>query len=74
VRAGTGAIINDEDEVGGWPELISAQAPDDSDADGMPDNWERRRGLDPTDPADGNGDLDADGYTNLEEYLNAIRP
>ncbi len=74
VRAGTGMIIDDEDQVGGWPELRSAQAPTDSDADGMPDNWERRRGLDPTDPTDGNGDLDGDGYTNLEEYINTIGP
>lgn len=74
VRAGIGTVINDEDEVGGWPELMSSQAPTDSDSDGMPDNWEHRRGLNPTDPTDGNGDLDGDGYTNLEEYINTIRP
>lgn len=41
----------------------------DSDQDGMPDNWERQYGLNPTDASDTNGDLDGDGYTNLEEYL-----
>ncbi len=34
------------------------------------DAWARARGLDPDNPEDGNGDLDGDGYTNVEEYLN----
>ncbi|MHC4072526.1 MAG: pectate lyase family protein [Planctomycetota bacterium] len=74
VGDGTGKIINDEDEVGGWPELKSAKPPEDSDRDGMPDNWEKRNGLDASDSADGSADTDADGYTNLEEYLNGIEP
>jgi len=69
---GTGTIINDEEQVGGWPELKSAEPPADADWDGMPDAWERRQGLDDNNPADRNGDTDGDGYTNLEEYLNAI--
>jgi hypothetical protein len=40
----------------------------------MPDTWERRHGLDETDPADGIRDSDEDGYTNLEEYLNGTDP
>jgi hypothetical protein len=28
--------------------------------------------LNPNDPADGNGDLNGDGYTNLEKYLNSL--
>jgi pectate lyase len=74
VRNGTGRIINDEEQVGGWPELKSAKPPQDSDRDGMPDDWEKRCGFDADDPADGNGDADGDGYTNLEEYLNSIEP
>jgi hypothetical protein len=35
----------------------------------MPDAWEKARGLDPSQEADRNADDDADGYTNLEEYL-----
>jgi len=69
VRNGTGKIIDDEEQVGGWPELKSTKPPKDSDRDGMPDAWEKQHGFDPDDPADGNGDSDADGYTNLEEYL-----
>ncbi len=73
VKNGTGRIIDDEEQVGGWPELKSSSAPQDSDSDGMPDDWEKLHGLDPADPADRNADTDADGYTNLEEYLNSIR-
>jgi hypothetical protein len=45
----------------------------DTDADGMPDEFERRHELNPRDPADRNGtDLSKDGYTNLEVYLNEL--
>lgn len=74
IKNRTGKIINDEDQVGGWPELKSARPPRDSDKDGMPDNWEKRYGLNPDNPADRNSDLDKDGYTNLEEYLNNTKP
>lgn len=72
VANGTGRIIDDETEVGGWPELKSAPAPADADKDGMPDEWETTRGLNRKDPADGARDRDGDGYTNLEEYLNEL--
>jgi hypothetical protein len=39
--------------------------------DGMPTWWELWHGLDPL-ALDHNGDLDADGYTNLEEYVNEL--
>ncbi len=74
VRNGTGKIIDDEQQVDGWPELISTEPPQDSDRDGMPDDWEIQYGFDSENPADGNGDPDADGYTNLEEYLNSTKP
>lgn len=67
-------IINSTDQVGGWPEYRSLPAPTDMDLDGMPDAWERRHGLDAADPADGVGDPDKDGYTNVEEFLNATDP
>ncbi|MBN1419514.1 MAG: pectate lyase [Planctomycetes bacterium] len=65
-------IIDSQDTVGGWPDLASAKPPADGDHDGMPDDWERRHGLDPQDPTDGPADRDGDGYTNVEEYLNAL--
>lgn len=69
---GTGGLIDYPDEVGGWPPLAGGMPPPDSDQDGMPDGWEVEQGLNPNDPDDGSADLDGDGYTNLEEYLNTI--
>ena len=74
VRAGTGRIIDSPADVGGWPELEAGAPADDTDADGMPDAWETRHGFDPANGADGNGDADGDGYTNIEEWLNATDP
>lgn len=72
VRRRQGSIIDSQDQVGGWPVLESKPAPLDSDGDGMPDSWERRKGLNPHDAADGSADKNNDGYTNLEEYLNSF--
>jgi hypothetical protein len=72
VTSGTGHILNSQAEVGGWPDLPGAPAPRDSDGDGMPDEWERQHGLNPSDPADGAQDRNANGYTNVEEYLNSF--
>ncbi len=70
---GTGkGIIDSQETVGGWPDLLSAPAPEDTDHDGLPDAWETARGLDPNNAEDGNGDMDGDGFTNLEEYLNGL--
>ena len=72
VLNGTGGIIDDEQDVGGWPTLSATTAPVDTDRDGMPDDWELARGLDPNSASDRNDDRLGDGYTNLEEYLNGI--
>jgi hypothetical protein len=68
---GDGTVLDPKD-VGGWPELKSAEAPADADHDGMPDAWETERGLNPNDATDGSKDRNEDGYTNVEEYLNGI--
>jgi len=73
VTAGTGRIIDSQTEVGGWPKLESTAAPPDADSDGMPDAWEKQHRLLPDSP-DNNSDPDADGYTNLEEFLNFTDP
>ena len=70
-KNGTGRAVNNESEVGGWPTLNSAEAPLDSDGDGMPDSYEEKNGLNKSDPADGKIIAD-NGYTNLENYLNGI--
>ncbi|MBU1693006.1 MAG: hypothetical protein KKC51_03480, partial [Verrucomicrobia bacterium] len=41
----------------------------DVDADGIPDWWETKYGLNPSDRSDAQGDLDGDGFSNLEEFL-----
>lgn len=67
--AGTG-IIDSQNNTEGWPELKTYGVQPDSDADGMPDRWERSKGLNPDDPADRNTKARS-GYTMLEEYLNS---
>ncbi|MGD9509408.1 MAG: hypothetical protein AB7X49_12765, partial [Geminicoccaceae bacterium] len=69
---GTGALIDDPAEVGGWPLLEGGIGYGDADADGMSDGWEIANGLNPGSSADRNGDLDGDGYTNLEEFLDEL--
>ncbi len=72
IRAGTGRLIDSQDEVGGWPEYATGAAPTDGDRDGMPDDWEKERALDPDCAEDACGDRDGDGYTNIEEYINGL--
>lgn len=68
----TGSIIDSQDQVGGWPDLKHGTPPQDADHDGMPNSWENEHSLNPNDPADGNKDRNGDGYTNIEEYINAF--
>jgi rhamnogalacturonyl hydrolase YesR len=70
----TGRIIDSQSDVGGWPALSGGNPGDDTDGDGMPDGWEVSRGFDPHDAADGPADANHDGYTNVEEFLNATDP
>lgn len=66
-----GAFIANEQDVGGIGTLSGADAPADSDGDGMPDEWEKANGTDP-DKADADGDADGNGYTNIEDYVNSL--
>ncbi|HLW06179.1 MAG TPA: hypothetical protein VKY45_01345, partial [Marinilabiliaceae bacterium] len=66
-------IITHPDQVGGYPKY-KGKSYKDTDGDGMPDWWEKKYGLNPNDPSDANGDLNGDGYTNIEKYINGIDP
>jgi pectate lyase len=66
-------IITDISQVGGYPEY-RGESYADADADGMPDDWETRHGLDPNDAGDAATDLNGDGYTNIEDFLNGLDP
>lgn len=67
-------IIDSQKAVGGWPELRSQPAPADTDHDGMPDEWEKKNGLNLNNISDGAVDTNGDGYTNVEEYLSSLTP
>lgn len=71
VREGTGKIIDSPKQVGGYPDYPKGSAPIDSDNDGMPDEWEKTHGLDPTRSNANGHELDKN-YDNLEIYINAL--
>jgi len=66
-------IIADISQVGGYPEYKGTPYKD-SDSDGMPDAWESKHGLNPKDAADAVKDMNGDGYTNIEKFINGINP
>ncbi len=71
-KTGLPGLPDSQEDVGGWEDYPEIRRPADwdSDRDGLPGQWERDKGLDPEDPADGALDPDGDGYTHLEDYLN----
>lgn len=65
----TGGLIDTQSDVGGWPELKTAEKPIDTDYDGIPDEWETQFGLDPKNPNDARVATLVTGHTNLDVYL-----
>lgn len=55
-----------------YPSAVLKKEITDKDNDGMDDNWELARGLDPSNPKDTNGDYCGKGYTNIEYYINDL--
>ncbi len=61
-----------EQTVSAWPALKTLVPPADSDEDGMPDDWEKKNGLDPVNATDATDHKLSKSYTNIEVYLNSI--
>ncbi|MDE5563613.1 MAG: carbohydrate-binding protein, partial [Oscillospiraceae bacterium] len=55
-----------------YPAAVTQKTITDNDNDGMDDEWEELRGLNPNDPTDINGDYCGQGYTNIEYYINDL--
>jgi len=69
---GVNGIINSQDDVEGWEAINAVSAPLDSDKDGMPDAWEKTRGLNENDGSDANSYSLDEHYTNIEIYINSL--
>ncbi|MBP8113873.1 MAG: pectate lyase [Chitinophagaceae bacterium] len=61
-----------EQTIAAWPVLKTLPTPTDTDKDGMPDDWEKRNGLNPIDPSDASQNKLDKHYTNVEVYINSI--
>jgi hypothetical protein len=64
-------IIDRPADVGGWPLLKTLPALKDTDNDGMPDDWEISKKLDPN-KANANGRDLSSAYDNIEVYLHEL--
>lgn len=58
--------------INAWPVLKSLPARTDIDKDGLPDDWEKRNGLNPADALDASQYKLDKNYTNIEVYLNSL--
>ena len=61
-----------EQTLRAWPALKASPALPDQDADGMPDEWEKKNGTNPADAADAAGKTMHPFYTNIELYINSL--
>ena len=70
VRTGTGEWGRREPKGGLMEGLTPGAAPKDTDRDGMPDEWEKKNGLDPS--QNDSAKVMPSGYTAIEVYLNEL--
>ena len=64
-----GYVLWKDDAGNDWPQTAP---PKDRDGDGMPDDWETRKGLDKDKPDHNGTNLSEAGYTNIEIYINGL--
>lgn len=69
VQTGTGKVIDNPSQVGGWVTPAAGSPCGDTDRDGIPNVWEASHGLNSNLKADGSYTAPS-GYTWLEEYFN----
>ena len=55
-----------------WPTLQSLPPAADTDQDGMPDEWEKKNKLNPSDASDAAAYKLSKQYTNIEVYINSL--
>ncbi len=67
----TGHIVDNVVFPDSYPEFADIQAPCDTDNDGMPDVWERKKGINRNSDDSAQYDLNS-FYTNIEVYLNEL--
>ncbi len=82
VRQGKGGLIDVQGgyphgtayelTVNAWPTLASLPVPTDKDGDGIPDDWEKKNKLNPTDKKDATLFSLDKNYSNIEMYLNEL--
>ncbi len=80
--AATNFLLNSQLANGSWVDdaystalaLRAIAFPRDTDADGMPDDFEIANGLNPNDPSDATLDNDGDGLANLAEFRSGTDP
>jgi pectate lyase len=58
--------------VNAWPNLRSMPALADKDKDGIPDEWEKKNGLNAADASDASKVSSHKFYTNIELYINSL--
>ena len=63
----TDGLIDSQEDVGSWPEYKTYNEYKDSDDDGIPDGW-----LENNFPGKKANELNDEGYTYLETYLNSL--
>ena len=74
--SGLAGMIDTEEDAGGWENYPEESRPSDwdTDHDGLPNWWEKAKGLNVNsakgDFSEANSDSNKDGFTELENYLN----